>query len=106
MSCGTGLFLNENAISAVPVARSIGATNQLFDKAYQVHIAASRVVSLSLSVPVGFTALPDRGRCHSRIFLLFYPLSRNNIAVPPGVGQSPIIQIPQVVPSIWLGHSL
>ena len=42
MSCGAGFFLNENAISAVPVARSIGAMNQLFATAYQVHIAASK----------------------------------------------------------------
>ena len=34
--------------------------SQLFAKAYQVHIAASRVVCLSLSVPVGFTVLARR----------------------------------------------
>ena len=78
MSCGTGFFLNENAISAVPVASSIGATNQLFDKAYQVHIAASRVVSLSLSVPVGFTALPS----------LLQRSPRRRIKGPPGCPSS------------------
>ena len=59
MSCETGFFLYAHAISAAPVARSIGAMNQLFARAYQVHIPASRVVCLSLSVPVGFTALPS-----------------------------------------------